>query len=103
MTAKIAKFPFVGFQFVGFPTAGGAQVVPRTVAFAHSNDNTKSVHAAVARHRGGRPVLACHWRRAAGGCLECWWEVEPASKATPEDPYLCPMGAAGMSCLAHAA
>jgi hypothetical protein len=103
MTAKIAKFPFVGFQFVGFPAASGVQVAPHTVALAHSNDNTKSIHATAPRHRGGRPVLACHWRPTAGGGLECWWAVEPANGATTEDPYPSRMDAAGMSGLAHAA
>ena len=103
MTAKIAKFPFVGFQFSGFPVARGMQVAPRTVALAHSNDNTKSVHAAVVHHRRGKRVLACHWRPAAGGSLECWWVVEFADGTTAEDPYPCQTGAAGMSGLAHAA
>ena len=68
-----------------FRAVSAVHAAPRLIAPAHSNDNTKIVHAAVAPHRGGRPILACHWRPTTGGRLECRWEVERAQEALAEE------------------
>jgi hypothetical protein len=86
-----AKFPFAKFPFAGVPAAGlrfasSVQTARSAAAPAHSNDNTKAVNAAVAGHRRGRPVLACHWRPAAGGGLECHWDAEPGAASLEPDP-----------------
>ena len=69
-----------------FRAEGTAQAAPRPVAPAHSNDNAKVVHAAVGLRLRGGPILACHWRPAASGRLECCWEVERATEASAEEP-----------------
>jgi hypothetical protein len=68
-----------------FRAASAVRAAPRLVVPAHSNDNTKIVHAAVGPHRRGRPILACHWRPTAGGRLECRWQAERAQEASAKE------------------
>jgi hypothetical protein len=60
------------FQVMGARRASGP------VALTHSNDNRINARGAVAPFRTLRPIVACHWRPAAGGRLECYWEIETA-------------------------
>jgi hypothetical protein len=91
-------------NIVKFRAASVAQIAPRPVALAHSNDNTKAVRAAaVALHRRERPILACHWRSTTGGGLECHWEVERANGAATEEPDQRSTAVCGLFGFAHAA
>ena len=76
MFAKTAKFR----------VARVLQAAPRFVTLAHSNDNTMAVRAAGEQRRTRRPKLACHWRLATGGGLECHWDMEPDDGAATEEP-----------------
>jgi hypothetical protein len=61
----------------------GARCASRPAALAHANDNRINARGAVA---SGRPILTCHWRSAAGGKLECYWEIETVAAGAAEEP-----------------
>ena len=66
--------------------AGRRHVVPEAVA-TQSNDNRSDRVLAAASKRARPQGLTCHWRAAAaGGRLECHWQVEPADEAPAEAP-----------------
>jgi hypothetical protein len=46
----------------------------------HRNGNRAACSSPIANsHHAGRPILACHWRKApATGALECVWQSVPA-------------------------
>jgi hypothetical protein len=70
-----------------FPVAGVLQAAPRSAPLAHSNDNSRMVHAGAGLRRRGRPILACHWRPIiGGGRLECYWDVELTESPASEEP-----------------
>lgn len=105
MTTKIAKFARIGFRRAGLLFAGStvASVTPvplGAVALAHSNDNAKIIGGV--RRQRTRPVLACSWRPATGGGLECCWDVDPRD-AAPLEPDPCPTGFGMAPGLARAA
>jgi len=54
------------------------------LALPHANDN----HRAAASHLRRRP-LACHWRQAADGRLECRWQIDRVDLSAAADPDLC--------------
>jgi hypothetical protein len=62
------------------------QAAPRFVTLAHSNDNTMTARAAGEQRQTRRPKLACRWRPAIGGGLECYWDIEPDDGAATEEP-----------------
>jgi hypothetical protein len=47
------------------------------------NDN-QPIHRSIALPR--RPILFCHWHKAASGALECGWLTEATSAAKVEEP-----------------
>jgi len=76
MFAKIAKFR----------DASARKAAPGPVTLAHSNDNTMTARAAGGPRRSRRANLACHWRPASGGGLECYWAIALADNAATEEP-----------------
>jgi hypothetical protein len=54
------------------------------LALPHANDN----HRIPASHLRRRP-LACHWREAADGRLECRWQIDRVDLSAADDPDLC--------------
>jgi hypothetical protein len=73
---------FKGLAKIG---AGRRHMVPQA-APAHYNRNRPERHLAAAL-RHARPQLTCHWgAAAAGGRLECHWQIEPADEAAFETP-----------------
>jgi hypothetical protein len=57
------------------------------VAPVHCNNKWPDRRPAAAGKQAGRQRLACHWRvAAAGGRLECWWEIERPDAAPAEPP-----------------
>ena len=84
---------------------GRRHMVPQA-APARCNDNRPERRLAAAL-KHARPQLTCHWgAAAAGGRLECHWEIEPADETTAETPgprCTTPAGAARHSFAWHAA
>jgi hypothetical protein len=76
MFAKLARFN-------AFNRAGGR----RFGASAACNDN-QPVRRSVSSSRQlrQRPILLCHWHKAASGALECGWHTEATSASKVEEP-----------------
>ena len=65
---------------------GRRHVVPEA-APVHCNDNRPNRHLAAVSQQARPHRLTCHWRAAAaGGGLECHWQIEPADETPAEAP-----------------
>jgi hypothetical protein len=54
---------------------------------AYANDNHPGRRPAAVARRARRQILVCGWRQVpATGRLECFWQVERAGAAAPEEP-----------------
>jgi hypothetical protein len=66
--------------------AGRRHMVPEAAPL-HCNDNRSDRRPAAALRQARLQGLTCHWRAAAaGGRLECHWQIEPADEASAEAP-----------------
>jgi hypothetical protein len=73
---------FKGLAKIG---ARPRHMVPQA-AHAHFNDNRPERRLAAAL-KHARPQLTCHWgAAAAGGGLECHWQIEPVDETAAETP-----------------
>ncbi len=59
------------------------RIVGRRFGAAACNDN-QPIHRSVAPPR--RPILLCHWHKAASGALECGWLAERTCASKIEEP-----------------
>jgi hypothetical protein len=65
--------------------AGRRHLVPQAAPahFIYSRPD----HRLAAPSKHVRPLLTCHWgTTAAGGGLECHWQIEPADETAAETP-----------------
>ena len=62
--------------------AGRRDMVPRAV-LSHCNDNRPGRHLRAAMKPARPQRLACHWRAAVGGGLECHWQIESPDETSP--------------------
>lgn len=66
--------------------AGRRHRVPQA-APSHCNDNRPDRRLAALSKRARPHGLTCHWHvGAAGGRLECHWQIEPADETSTEAP-----------------
>jgi hypothetical protein len=77
MFAKLARFN-------GF---GRRHALLSAAKTAYANDNHPGRRPTAVAQRARRQILVCGWRQVpATGRLECFWQVERAGAAAPEEP-----------------
>src|ERR1700693_1491452 len=65
--------------------AGRRHMLPEA-APAHCNDNRPDRRLAAVLQRTGPQALTCHWAAAAGGRLECHWQIGPPDETSAQAP-----------------
>lgn len=71
MFAKLARFPMFN------------RIARRRFGAVACNDN-QPIHRSITLPR--RPILFCHWHKAASGALECGWLTDTTSASKVEEP-----------------
>jgi hypothetical protein len=71
MFAKLARFQMFN------------RIAGRRFSAVACNDN-QPIRRSIAPPR--RPILLCHWHKAASGALECGWLTEATSASKVEEP-----------------